>query len=309
MNLKFVFLIIGLCSLTSLWAKTVIVPKREAAKIYLLSLTNLKNNETLKFESKIGKFELPEDLDGEFSIQISFTDIWGRIIQGQEPRIIKIISKTKVPEETVEKNIKDETTVGLIFAPYFALGQYQADLGNNLSGIKKIDGSLSGIGIKTILNFKSISKYYIGLERFQGTSKEADLNISEVSIHYQFLGANKTSEIKANTGVAFNSAELQGGFQAGEDNVNPKIQALSAYALGSLEYIKSFNKFNFTTNGLLGLSLTYYRYSVSQILHYKFNETLAVGPWAEYSKYENGNSQGSISSNLLSIGVNLKLNL
>jgi hypothetical protein len=309
MNLKFVLVIFGLFGLTSLWAKTVIVPKRETAKTYLLSLTNLKNNETLKFESKNGKFELPEELDGEFSIQISFTDKWGRIIQGQEPRIVKIISKIKAPEETVAKNIKDETTVGIIFAPYFSQGQYQADLENNLSGIRKIDGSLSGLGIKTILNIKSIPQYYIGLERFQGTSEKADLNFSEVSIQYKFLGANNTSGIMAKTGLALNSAELQGGFQDGEDTVTPEIQALSAYALGSLEYIKSFSKFNFTTNCIIGFSLNYYRYSVSQFLNYKFNNTITVGPWAEYSKYENGNSEGSITSNLLSIGLNLSLNL
>ncbi len=309
MNLKFVLVIFGLFGLTSLWAKTVIVPKRETAKSYLLSLTNLKNNEILKFESKNGKFVLPEELDGEFSIQISFTDKWGRIIQGQEPKIIKIISKIKAPEETVAKNIENETKVGLIFSPYFSQGQYQADLENNLSGIKKIDGSLNGIGIKTILNIKSIPKYYIGLERFQGTSKKADLNVSEVSIQYEFLGAKNISGIKAMTGVAANSAELQGGFQDGEDTVNPKIEALSAYAMGSLEYIKYFNKFNLNTNFVIGLSLNYYRYSVSQILNYKFNDTLAVGPWVEYSRYENGNSQGSITSNLLSIGLNLSLNL
>jgi hypothetical protein len=42
---------------------------------------------------------------------------------------------------------------------------------------------------------------------------------------------------------------------------------------------------------------------------YKFNDTIAVGPWAEYSRYENGNNQGSITSNLLSVGLNLSLNL
>lgn len=309
MNLKYVFFIFLVLSFSSLWAKTVIVPKRENAKSYVLSLTNLKNNENLKFESKNGKFELPEELDGEFSIQISFTDKWGRIIQGQEPRIVKIISKIKASEETVAKNIKNETTIGFIFAPYFAQGQYQADLENNLSGIRRIDGSLSGLGIKTILNIKSIPQYYIGLERFQGTSKEADLNISEVSIQYKFLGASHTSGIKGMTGVALNSAELQGGFQDGEDTVTPKIDALSTYAMAGLEYIKSFNKFYLMTNCIVGLSLNYYRYSFSQIINYKFNDTIAVGPWAEYSRYENGNNQGSITSNLLSVGLNLSLNL
>lgn len=309
MNLRAIFLMIGLFGLTSVGAKTVIVPKRQTAKSYLLSLTNLKNNEILKFESKNGQFELPEELDGEFSIHISFTDKWGRIIQSREPRIIKIISKIKTPEEIVEKDIKNETKIGFIFAPYFSQGQYQADLENNLSGIRKIDGSLSGIGIKTILNIKSIPEYYIGLERFQGTSKEADLSLSEVSIQYKFMDENNTSGIMARTGIAFNSAEVKGLFQDEEDTVNPEVQALSAYALGSLGYMKNFNRFNFTTNAVFGLSLNYYRYSFSQYMYFKYNDTIAIGPWAEYSRYENGNNKGSITANLVSIGLNLNLNL
>jgi hypothetical protein len=310
MRSPFIILLFLLISLEVSWAKTVIVPKRETAKSYILSLTNISTNKTLEFESKKGKFELPEDLDGEFSLQVSFIDKWGRKIEGQEPKIIKIISKIakKEKEDALEKQTKH--SFGIVFAPYTASGTYEADLGNNSSGLKKIKEPLSAFGIKTILKFQSIPKYLIGLERFQGTSSNAKINFTEVSVSYEiFSKETKKENFKAEPGLAFNSAQLTGQFKDGEDTVNPDIKAISGYIYGKLSYLRNIESIGLKSEGIIGASMNYFRYSFSQSINYRFNNSFSAGPWIQYAKFENGSSGGSIQSNLLSLGIILNANL
>lgn len=311
MKSKFLLLIMVLLSLPELWAKTVIVPKRETAKTYYLSLKNLGTQETLKLESKNGKFDLPSDLNGDFSLRISFSDKWGRIIEGEDPKIIKIISKTATPQKDSPETVKDnKATFGLVFTAYSSQGPFQADLGDNSSGIDKIDGTLSGYGVKTILKLRSLPKYFIGLERFQATSAKADLNFTEASIQYQFTRDHSpTPGVTASTGIALNSAQITGQFQDGEDTVKPDIQAASSYAIGNVLYLKRLASVGFQTKAMLGISFNYLRYSFSQTVMYHFSPRFSAGPWIDYARFANGSGQGTMSANLMSLGINLDLSL
>jgi hypothetical protein len=308
-SLFLILLILFICLEVS-WAKTVIVPKRETAKSYILTLTNISTKKTLEFESKKGKFELPEDLDGEFSLQVSFIDKWGRKVEGQEPKIIKIISKiTQVDKEAPIEN-PTKHSFGIVFAPYSANGTYQADLGNNSSSLKKIKEPLSAFGIKTILKFQSFPKYLIGLERFQGTSSNAKINFTEVSFSYEmFSQESKKENFKAEPGLAFNSAQLTGQFSDGEDTVNPDIKATSAFIYGKLSYLRNIESIGLRSEAIIGASINYFRYSFSQSINYRFNSRYKAGPWFQYAKFENGSSSGSIQSNLFSLGLMLDASL
>ncbi len=310
MRTPFLILLFLLICLEVSWGKTVIVPKRETAKSYILSLTNISTNKTLEFESKKGKFELPQDLDGEFSLQVSFIDKWGRRIEGQEPKIIKIISKiAKIDKETPLKN-QTKHSFGIVFAPYTANGTYEADLGSNSSSLKKIKEPLSAYGIKTILKFQAFPKYLIGLERFQGSSSNAKINFTEVSVSYEIFGKEtKNENFRAEPGLAFNSAQLTGQFKDGADTVNPDIKAISGYMYGKLSYLRNIDVIGLKSEAIIGASLNYFRYSFSQSIDYRFNNRYSAGPWIQYSKFENGSSGGSIQSNLISLGLILNANL
>jgi hypothetical protein len=310
MRTPFLILLFLLICLEVSWGKTVIVPKRETAKSYILSLTNISTNKTLEFESKKGKFELPQDLDGEFSLQVSFIDKWGRRIEGQEPKIIKIISKIAKADKSTPLENQTKDSFGIVFAPYLASGTYEADLGNNSSGLKKIKEPLSAFGIKTILKFQSFPKYFIGLERFQGTSSNAKINFTEVSVSYEMFSKDtKNENFKAEPGLAFNSAQLTAQFIDEEDTVNPDIKATSGYIYGKLSYLRNIEALGIKSEAIIGASLNYFRYSFSQSIYYRFNNRFSAGPWFEYAKFENGSTSGSIRSNLISLGLLLNANL
>lgn len=292
-----------------LHARTVIVPTRETAHIYSLKLTNRLTQESTTFQSKKAVFEIPENLEGEYSIQVSFTDKWGREITGGDPKIIQLINKTKIPEAPTEESL--HRVVGIIFAtPYYASGTYQADLSDSSTTVKKTSGTFSSIGIDTILKISSIERWQLGFDIMQGQDKTTQLNTTELSILYDWQREQKEDRpFGFSTGASFVSSQVKDAIQDAEDTINTNAAAQSAYIFGQGIFSHRIAKSSFSTIGRLGFSSSYFRYHLGQSILYTFTKRFSFGPWIDYSKFENGNKSGSMKANILKLGVSFNFNL
>jgi hypothetical protein len=307
--LSFLIPLLALLQLSELQARTVIVAKRETAQVYSLQLTNRLTQESTTLHSKDAVFELPENLEGEYAIQVSFTDKWGREIPGVGPKIIQLINKTKIPEAPTEESL--HRVVGIVFAtPYSASGTYQADLNDSLTTAKKTSGTFQSIGINTILKISSIQKWQLGLDIMQGQNKITQLNTTELSILYDWqreLKENRPFEFF--TGASFVSSQVKDAIQEGGDTINTNAAAQSSYIFGQGIFTHRMAKSTLSTTGRLGFSNSYFRYHLGQSILYTFTKRFSLGPWVDYSKFENGNKNGAMRANILKLGVSFNFSL
>ncbi len=294
-------------------ARSVIVPKRETAVMYYLQLSNTKSNQVILLESKIPEFEIPEDIEGDYSIQVSFSDKWGRKIEGHDPKVITLINKKKDVELLAEKTeikFEEHSTVGIVFNPYVASGTYTADLNDSSTNIKKGSLAFRSTGMKTILKINSIRNLRFGIDFMQGSTPEKSLKSTEASIAYDwYQHFTEKNETRIAAGIAGASTQIKGQFSDGASTVNSSAQASSTYLFGQFFYSHHFSNFYSETLGMLGASQSYFRYDIGQAVLYKITNFCQVGPWINYGKFENGTKDGSIKANSLKLGLNLNLSL
>ena len=294
----------------SLQARSVVAPKRETALLYYLILTNLSSNETLTFESENAEFELPDNLEGDYSLQISFEDKWGRKIESEESKIIKLINKRKVEEVQIAQEEISPPLVGLIFTPYSSSGPIEADQNTQVVAKKKFQGSLAGKGIKTIVKVFTLPKWESEIDFSRSSDAKSSFQSTEAGLSYRWYESEvERINLSLSSGGTYVSSRVTDKFQDTSGEVTSSVDAVSVYAFTKARIMISFEKFNSETMGVLGLSESYIRYTLGQSLMVPFKRLYALGPWLEYSKFENGTKQGSIKANMLKIGLNFNLNL
>jgi hypothetical protein len=172
------------------FARSVIIAKRETATFYSLKLINLETKESIILESKKAEFNIPEDLEGEYSLQVSFTDKWGRKIEGNEPKVIKLVNKRKPVEKEFaasENTVAEPSLLGIIFTPYIASGTYTADLNDSNISLKQGTSSFSSTGLRTILKINSLKQFRFGADIMQSSNATKSLNSTEASIIYDWF--------------------------------------------------------------------------------------------------------------------------
>lgn len=298
----FLFSLLTVFSLTHLQARTVSVPKRETAQVYYLKLTNLSNQESITLESQNAVFELPENLMGEYSLQVSFIDKWGREIPGRGPKIIQLFNRA---DRIQTRDVKSaHSVVGIIFTPYLASGTFQADISAPLTTVKKMKGTFQSTGINTVLKITTLKKWKLGVDVMQGKNKTTQLNSTEMSILYDWTQVNHgTNHFMLSSGASYVSSQVKDAIQDGASTINSSAMAKSAYIFGNGVFNFHLGATNFVTAGLFGLSDSYIRYNLGQSILYHFSNNFSLGPWVDYSQLENGNKDGAIKANILKLGV------
>ena len=292
-------------------SRTITTPVRESATIYYLQITDSNSQDVLTLESETPEFELPEDLEGTYSIKVSFKDKWGREIKGEKPKTITMMSKVPLKNEPVEMILANSSALSKIsITPYVASGNKSIDTKEKSTNQTKFNSNLDAKGINISSPLNRIPGWSIGLDILRGPNKESSFNSTELDIGYnwiEYLSGRNLFLVTLNGAYAKTEASYESLMNSDTTIVNSEASTLYVYSKGAA--ILKYEKITMNLNAMLGGSVTYLRYSAGTSIVYHFKKTVSLGPSIEYAKFENGTADTAIKANMIKLGLNLNLNL
>ena len=312
--LKPIALVFGtllLFTMKSAFSRTMSTPARESAVIYYLQITDLSSQKSFTLESEAPEFELPEDLEGTYSIKASFKDKWGREVKGENPKTITMQSKAPLKNDKDERILSNKTEHNvIILTPYLASGTTEINLKANLTNKTKFTSPLSAQGLKVISPLYRTEKWRIGLDVLRASNEKSTFNSTELDLGYNWIDLSSGSKIfliTLNGAYAKTDATIESIENSDTSMITSQANTVYVYSKGAV--IIRFDKVTFDLNAMLGGSISYFRYSAGSSIIYRIKQNYSLGPSFEYAKFENGASEESIKANMIKIGLNLIFNL
>jgi hypothetical protein len=309
--LTLVFVIFLLFTMKRAFSRTINIPLRKSAVIYYLQITDLLSQESLTLESEVPEIQLPDHLEGTYSIKVSFKDKWGREISGENPKIIHLVSQTPLKNDKEKMVLSQERKPNkILLTPYFASGSAEVNLKANITNKKKFTSPLSGKGLKIFSSIYGTEKWRIGLDVLRASNEESTFNSTELDLGYDWIDYGSASKVfKVSTHGAYAKTESLIESVENLDKTQIASQASTAYLYAKGAAILKFEKITLDFNAILGGSISYLRYSAGSSVVYNIKPKYSLGPSFEYAKFENGTKVETIKANILKVGLNFILNL
>lgn len=296
-------------SLSHLEARSIIVPKKKTAIKYFLTLTNLGSKEKTILESDIPEFDLSEDLEGDFSLEISFEDKWGRKIQTPEQKKITFINKLR-PTGPVKSEALVSNEKKFILVPYMAYLSINTDIKDQITSKKTAGASTSAKGLRVSFRFFEEEKWKIEIDHFQSDDRSKYLKNSEALISYDaFKLAFFDLPIKFSPALSYAATQSSISFNDQDNLLKTNSSATSTFGFFQVSMDNESNHMRFLTNLHAGSNFYVFRYGISQSFYYSVIPRLGVGVLGDFSRFGNGNEKGVIRGNILKLGINLNFSL